>query len=645
MPPHSFVFRRVGAGLLVAAVVALTVVFAGFVWNDSVDMAHHYALVVRLTEFGGRAFPFDPSLAEMNVYPRLSHRLAALAGTWWASPLMGMQTLAVLSLVTVWAGLMWLVASLPRRMAALGAVTLAALLALNRYGIGMPLHGDELIGNFFYPQLLGQALCVLIVLVSFYLDKQGVSAWLRYVWLVPAIYLLAGVHLLPAMLLLLLLGWMIAIDLLRLWRHRQPGLAVKGALGAGFMLGALGALLSHPGFAVMREISKNNGNISLPYLDSTPALLWYSAAVAGLSAALLVYWMRNAGQRQHDALKWLACYGLAVSGLCLAQGVALRFGFASEYAMRKYVYALDTMALIELALLPGLLVPAAAAQPRRWQAALHHCALPAVLTTLACVAVAGKPALYQARQLAALERNVHELRARVGAPPTGTFDYLIGSAHHSAVVEYMMSIGQLHMSRVENPNAASLLFQHDLTSWTGVGRIITAEHGAYDSVRACRLGTPLNGLVALDGACVRRHIGVGRRIEFTDANKLFPCSLTGFSYRETGGTWTAAPTASLRCPRVPVNGKPPGHVEVLAVAFRGDVTRQRAVLAADGLRAQQAVFAGPVHQAVSLPLRADGGAEVEIQLTLPDAVTPLQLGLGPDTRALGLFVRAIEFKD
>lgn len=642
MPPHALVFRRVGAGLLVAAALALTFIFAGFVWNDAVDMAHHYALVVRLTEFGSRAFPFDASLAEMNVYPRLSHRLAALAGRWWASPLMGMQTLAVLSLVTVWAGLMWLVASLPQRVAATAAVVLAALLALNRYVIGMPLHGDELIGNFFYPQLLGQALCVLVVLVSVYLEKKGVSAWLRYAWLVPAIYVLAGVHLLPAMLLLLLLGLMIAGDLLLQWRRRQPGLAVQSALGAGFVLGALGALLSHPGFAVMREISKNNGSITLPYLDSTPALLWYSVAVAALSALMLWFWTRR---QQHVALKWLACYGLAVSGLCLAQGVALRFGFASEYAMRKYVYALDTAALIELALLPALLLPAAAAQPRRWQAALHCCVLPAVLTTLACVAVAGKPALYQARQLASLERTVHELRARVGAPPAGTFDYLIGAANNSAVVEYMMSIGQLRMSRMENPNAASLLFQHDLSSWTGVGRIFTGENSGYDRVPACRLGAPLNRLVALDGACLRRHIGVDRRIDFTDANKLFPCSLTGFSYREMGGTWTAARTASLRCPRVQVNGKPPGHVEVLAVAFRGDITSQRASLAADGLPAQQVVFAGPVHQAVALPLRADGGGEVEIQFTLPDAVTPLQLGLGPDTRALGLFVRAVEFKD
>jgi hypothetical protein len=37
--------------------------------------------------------------------------------------------------------------------------------------------------------------------------------------------------------------------------------------------------------------------------------------------------------------------------------------------------------------------------------------------------------------------------------------------------------------------------------------------------------------------------------------------------------------------------------------------------------------------------------EVVIRLEIPDALSPLQLGLGNDGRKLGLFVHALEFKD
>lgn len=366
--------------------------------------------------------------------------------------------------------------------------------------------------------------------------------------------------------------------------------------------------------------------------------------IALSSAALLGYWLHHRHEVQLQALKWLAWYGLSVSGLCLAQGVALHFGMASDYALRKYVYGLDTVALLQLALLPALLL-LRPAQPSGWRMAAQYCLLPILLTALACAAVGLRPAQFQTRQLVALEQTVHALHARTGAAAQGKFDYVLGAEPTSAVLEYMMSISQLHVSRVENPNAASLLFQHDLASWTAVGRIITAEYGPYDRVPACRVGAPLNGLVVVEGECVRRYIGVERRIEFTDANKLFPCSLTGFNYREMGGTWTIAPSATLRCPRLLVNGRAPGHVDVIAVAFRGDIAGQRAQLAADGLAPQQALFSGPAHQTVTLPLRAGGGSEVVIELTMPDARTLEQLGPGPDQRALGLFVRAIEFRN
>ncbi|MYM70169.1 hypothetical protein GTP45_25680 [Pseudoduganella sp. FT55W] len=623
----------------------MTSLYLDRVWSGSVDLAHHYALVVRLMEHGHAAFSFDPSLNEMNVYPRLAHHVAAGIGRWLESPFMGVQVLAVLSVAAVWAALAWLLTSLPLRVAAKAVVVLAGLLALNRWSIHMPLHGDEVINNFFLPQLLGQVLCVAIMLLSLELEKRAVAAWLRYGLLAPAIYWMTGLHLLPALTLLLMMGGLIALDLLQQWRRRDPSITVSAAVGVACWLAALGALISHPAFAAMREISKANGYLPLPYLDNVPALMGYSVVIVLVSVALLFYWARLQQAVDYLALKWIGLYGLAIAAGCLAQGVALWLGMGSDYAIRKYVYALDTALLLELALLPALLwrrKAAAAPQGKPW--ALAQCVLPALLMVLACAAVVPDRQGMHARDIVALERAVTALRDRSPAI-SGKSDYATGLPDASGVIEYMFSIGLLHVSRMDDPNSVSLLHQRDINSWHRAGRVIVSAHSYYDQAPACRLGAPLGGLVALDAACAGRHVVVGRRIEFSGIDQRDRCILSGFSVRERDGTWTDAGQAILRCPRVPVSGKAPGHVELTAAAFRGDLRPQQVQLSADGLPQQQAVYRSGGYEKVLLPLRADASPEVVIVLNLPDAASPKQLGLGQDGRRLGLFVQSIEYKE
>jgi len=648
--PHSPIAGLIRAALLILVVAALTAVFTRTIWSGSVDLAHHYALVARLAEHGNAPFPFDPSLAEMNFYPRLGHQMAASVGHWYASPLMGMQALAALSLALVWAGLAWLITSLPQRMVAITAAALAALLAANHYLLHMPLYGDELVGNFFFPQLLGQTLCIAVILVSLYLEKKNAAAWLRYALLVPAVYLLTGVHLLPALILLAMMGCMACSDLLLQWRRKRPGLAVAAALRAGLLLCALAALVSHPGFAAMRSISAQNGGLALAHLDSMAALATYSAVIGLMSVALLAYWARRQDEARFTALKYVGLYGVAVSILCLAQGAALAFGFGSEYAVRKYVFSLDTVVLIELALLPSLLLlrkAKAGAAAGGWFAKLQYVLLPAALTLLACLTITAQPVVYKTRQLVALERTVAALRPRLEGGGAGKFSYVIGTDGATPIVEYMMSIGQLRMSRMDNTDATSLLYQDALSNWAMVGGIVTAENGSFDRVPDCRLGAPLAGLVALDGGCLLRHSSGAARIDFTEANHVFPCTLSGFSSREVGGTWISSSLATLRCPLVQVNGRAPGRVEISASAFQGEVASQHVVLTADGGVPLHGAFGGPGNQtqSLSLPLDAYAGRELVVQFALPDAVSPQQLGLSGDARKLSLFVHAIEFKD
>jgi len=621
--------------LLLLAVTTLTLAFGDSIWSGSVDLAHHYALVARLMEHGHGAFPFDPSLAEMNSYPRLSHQMAALAGRVTGSPLIGMQAVAVSSMVFLWAAFASLLCSLPQRMALAAAAAWAALLGMNHYFLRAPLHGDELIGNFFYAQLIGQALCIGGVLLNFYLEKRSAPFWLRCALMLPAAWLLTGVHLLPALVLLLASGLTLATSLLVQWREKRGGLAAAGTIAAVASLAAMAAVLTHPGFKAMREISTQNGGMALPYLDSTKVLLCFSAVIAIVSAAQLMFWMWRRHDARLAAIKYLGAYGLAVSALCLAQGIAFMFGYGSEYAMRKYAFALNTVALVDLVLLPALLIYRNDGAQQDRMLAL----LPAVLTIMAVSAVAARPAVFDVRQLAALERSVTGLRAQASAV-NGKFSYVIGTGGGTALTEYMMSIAHLHIPRMENPNAASLLFQRSITDWSAVGAVVTEQDGEYDRTANCRKGAPLGRMVVLDGACLLKDAGNTARIAFTQANKVFPCQLQGFSAREVSGTWTEGQQALLRCPLAAAGGKIPQQVEITALAFNG---RQRVHVTLEGRPPQEIVF-GADAQTIALPLSGDAPGEIVIRLALPDAVSPQQLGLSRDSRALGLFVLAIEYK-
>jgi hypothetical protein len=620
--------------LLVAAALAGT--FSARLWSTSVDLAHHYSLIARLMEYGNAAFPFDPSLAEMNVYPRVSHQIAAGAGMLYGSPLKGMAFVAAASAALLWAALVWLVFSLPHRMHLLLALSLAVFLALNRFVLHLPLHGDEVVESYFYAQMVGQACCAGALVFAFCLERSAARRWVRYALLIPVLCVLTNIHLLPTLVLLMVMALTIFSDLLRSGREEwRTGLA-----GAALWLVALATVVLQPGFRTMQSLSNHNGDMSLPYLPNTAALMCYCAGIALVSALLLWHSVRRA----LPALKYLALYGLAVSTLCLLQGMALWFGFGSEYAIRKYGFALNTAALLALAVLPALLVYRNPQGPAREPGLPLRSVLPALLTAMAVGAVMYRPGIHQMKKLAELEGGVMALHEQAHAAQAGRFSYVLGADGGTALTEYMLSIAHLHSPRLENVNAFSLLAGRDIADWSAVGKIITAENGGFDQARACRAGPPMAGLVVVDAQCLLALARDQARIEFVAGNKVFLCKLTGFSQRESAGTWTDGPEASLRCPVPRASGRTFRHLAFIAAPYNAHATGQRVTFTLDGQPPQRALFnAG--RQTVELPLGQAADGEILLRLHLQDAVSPQQMGQGGDARRLGLSVQAIEFRE
>jgi len=107
---------------------------------------------------------FDVSLGEMNVYPRYAHLVAAAFERLIGSPLLGMHVMGLLAVILLW----YAIASIIRHEAddVLSVQTLLLLAALGlAHPLRFPIHGNEMVVNYFFAQIVAQALMLLVLAV------------------------------------------------------------------------------------------------------------------------------------------------------------------------------------------------------------------------------------------------------------------------------------------------------------------------------------------------------------------------------------------------------------------------------------------------------------------------------------------------
>lgn len=647
MAVRQSLFVRLLPLLLAAAFLLLRALDS--IWSTSTDLAHHYALVMRLSEFWKMPGAGDFSLGEMNYYPRSSHILAAIIGRFLGSALLGLQVTTLLSIIVLWASLLSIVLGLPKKAAFLAAFILCAVLWLNQRYLHLEVHADEVIGNFFYAQLVAQAFVIFIVALTLHFERTGVRPGLRYTLLVAAIYIATGIHLLPALELLVFFIALVGVDLLGQlrsgeFRWRSTGLAGLLVLAAG------GALVLHPSFSAMSDLSRNNGDITTRYIQGMGAFLAYSVMHIGCSCFILRSWLlpgQSERARHWLALKYIGLFGLAVGGLCLLQVLALQLGQGSEYSVRKYIFALNTSLLVELAMFVALRVcqrkpdwlvervgnPSAVATD--WLAPML------LILAFYCVTPAG--ATLDTSNLVALEHRLL-LRRELSLPSLpGKFNYLAAVDGLPSSVAYMMSIGVLRSPRVATPQTSMPAWW--MLDWDHVGTLVTSENSDLDKDPACRRAAPTNALVMLDGACLEKRFPRRYLLGFTTLHRPSACTLTGFSSVEAIGVWTDGHVASLRCPLPVSSEKALRTVDIEGEVFLDHVPAQRIIVGIKGQTPVEYRFdASHPAQLMVLKLPATVGPAVQIDFTLPDAASPRQLGLSQDVRQLGIAIRTIEFK-
>lgn len=612
----------------------------------SIDLAHHYALVARLSDSWFIPYAGDSSLSEMNYYPRSSHLLAVVIGKIFGSPLMGIHVTTLISIIFVWMSVITIVWSMPKKAAIFVGVALSSILLINHYYPHFDLHGGEVDPHFFFAQLVAQAFVLMVIALTLHVDSVKLKRPLRDLLLILAIYITVGIHLLPALELLCFFIALLGIELYqKLSSEKNKWLTLGTTLTV--IATASTVLFLHPAFARMRQISLHNGGLEIQYFSGPHAFLLYSSLIAAGSSLLIRTWF-SMGQtdlaQRYRAIKYIGLYGLAVSGLCMAQVLALYLGYGSEYAVKKYIFALNTVCFIEVALFAFLIArkfkPTLMLEHQKQTQNHITYVLPSLLTAIAYFCTFPSHHLFRTSEVVPIERQLYSLKNRFHSTTSGKFDFVYDIKNLHPNLIYMFSTGVFKAPR-------ALTLSPKVTDWNYVASIITSEKSTYDLDLACRRAAPENALVVLDGSCVSRQLGVAPTISFTNLNKSNPCTYEGLSVAEDFGTWTESKVVRIRCPLPANKEKPIQQIEIDSFGFivQNSIQRVNANIKTYPPIEYRFDKAQPAQLIVlEFPKELTKETEIQIELALPDAISGKQLNISTDTRKLGVAIKSITFK-
>jgi hypothetical protein len=614
---------------------------ADSVWSASVDLAHHYALVFRLGETW-HLVPNDPTLLEMNVYPRLSHVIAALAGTVFGSPFLGMHLVTLGALVLLWASCLALLYAAPGRNGALAALALAVMVYVN-HGY-LRVHGAEIAPNYFFSQLVAQALGFLVIVLAIRIEAH----WNRnyvYAFFLACIWVLTDVHLLPALELLGLFAGLLLLDLLRgsgAGAERKRALAVALA----FLAAGIGAVVLHPAFAAMRSISENNGELILGRLEPVWTIAVLCLIVLGSTVPLLLAWWR--APQANAMYKYLALYGAAIAGLCLLQMALRAFNLGSDYAVKKYAFGLASFLFLRVALWVGDMAGAFLAGQPGVATAIHGEPVRTIVFGLALLVILARawsiaPKI-DTSDIVAAERQLITVRdSALSAPSAGKSNLVLDIAQLPPTVNYMFSLA---ITRTPREVAGQDFFAgNKLGPWERYGVIVSSRsQSRYSGAEGCA-SNPAGPLALLDPACLataqREAVVCKGSFDFSAKGRIDQTMLTGFSGPEPDFRWTEGRQASFTCKAAQKH-----RLAKLSLSpfLTPALLRQRVSITVNGAPPVTLELTSSAVNVVELLLpEVAPGQPLTFKIDLPDAKSPQALGLSGDSRELGVAVRSLSF--
>lgn len=294
--------------------------------NGSFDFGMHYALIAYVFDHWSVPSRADHYLEIMQDYPPAAHAGAAVIGTAFGSPVIGMHLLTVLSIFISYAALFWQMRFQTARPTfwAFG-MTAAVLVFTCRSPSWL---GVEVVGNYFFAHIVGTA-CVL----SFVAVQHRA-------------------HAVAAVIGIFLLGWVYPLSAVQLaciatiWIVLQRDAAWK--IGV-FAICAAAAICFHPSFQASVANASHNGDIGTGFLPKSS--VYPATALLTLVSGTLAIEYRCGRLKLISGPAFIATSS-GIAAAAIVQMIALHVvGKGSQYLVYKHMFLVTTLLLMTSAVL------------------------------------------------------------------------------------------------------------------------------------------------------------------------------------------------------------------------------------------------------------------------------------------------------
>jgi hypothetical protein len=642
-------------GWLIAAlitVVALTI-YLGFYCAPSPDVAYHHALVARLMNNWGLGPQDAVFLMAMARYPRLAHWLAALGGRLLGSSTVSLAGVAIAAIFGSYAVIAAFLGALGGSRGLLAGLFMVGLVAVGSYG--RAIFGFEVVGNFFYPQVVATTLALAGYWSAYRLRDGAFPGLVRDVALFVWVWVIAWAHLLPALQLAAAYGLIVLLEAIRDWRHARERTALLRLIFFALLMMAF--MIGHPAVKAMGKFSAWNGGLEFAFRSSRVTLGVVALVAFAVSGLLLVSGVRagGLGERRSERVKiFVGAWGMGAALLLVTQGLALVLGYGSPYAVKKHVFAVGTATLVgcSIFLAEGL------ARHRRGWAWLEDCpqglnviAVPLFAWVCLALILPAKPDI----KLTDLDHfrafAIHVFSYHL--PPEAAGRIIAVDSRIHPVYSYLVTMGDLHYPWQRNSDDLIMGKWRVSNPERVVAAVVDRDNPELD-VEECEVPGLASGkyvVVRYDCALAARDKPVGPGVlSFRGAPTPGPGRRylrDGWSFQEPGGIWSTGSVSTLVLPvdsglrgrslAIEFHLTPflaPGHSAITVELF------------ANGRPIETKEFSGtsPASQVWSVVLPkgvVSDNQSLELTLRVKSPASPASVGLSADPRPLGVMLHEI----
>lgn len=609
-------------------------------YSGSVDVAHVYALIYRLNSDFVLNGQYDPSLGEMNFYPQGSHLIAVIVGKLLGSVYLGMQFTAFFSSILTWVLIFSILSFLPRNIFLLASFLVTIFSLFFSLIFPYPIHGDEIVSNFFYSQSVGFTLGYLCICFSLYLGVfNKVSMKTNSVFIFMSSYILEYFHLLPALLLLSVSLGLLSLDFL----EQRKKTAIKVIFY--FVAIIVGILLFYmnPAFQSMRQIADNDGAMNLGVAKYPAALIISCGTVLVMSLLMLKRYYNSGKLFSYLALKYISIYGVAAAALCLLQFFLLHFfSIGSNYAVKKYSLVIDTIFIIQLSILLAFnlkrirLIDSIFANLNKKRLFGLNTTIIILAPVLILMALLHGQFVYeQSSKIVEYESDIQHLM-KLNAHPS---DNLIVKGTDKNTINYMLSIAILKTPReIAIPD---VLLSNKI-NYTALENLVVIGDAKESDCTISHYGSAS----LLDAKC---NIRLKNRCTQTfdlsgDELSLSNVLNSGFGAGEKDGRWSTENEAIFQCNNDV--GKL-NNLTINAMPFiNNGLKKQRLKILVNGITKIDTSFDQSKIEQIVVPIdEFSASKKLTISFEMPDAKSPKELGINKnDGRKLGFFFTEINVK-